>query len=75
MKFVEIYYGIIWLTFFLVIGVIIVGIGSRFEKPSNEALVVMYIVGFLLGTMVTARIKMRIDDKYAQVAKSEPNGK
>jgi len=55
----KIKYVIIWLVFFLIVGIIIVGIGSNYEEASYKGMVMMYIIGFLLGTVVSQYISQK----------------
>ena len=43
---------IVWLFLFLGGGILILKIGLLFEPISNEGMVVMYMIGFLIGSMV-----------------------
>lgn len=66
-------YGVIWLICFLIIGVLIVGIGGIFEEPSSDGMLAIYMIGYLLGTMITAWIKEK-DINLAIPAQEDKDG-
>ena len=54
---------IIWLIGFLVIGVLFVGVGMNYEEASYQGMIIMYMIGFLLGSVISLYIKERFELK------------